>query len=188
MIVIAEQIAVPSQPSQVWDVISVPAEVVALVNGAQLGAKHDDGSFDGQLAVKFGAIKVAFAARITLELAESEREGHLTAHGRDAQGGTRFEVHATFVVREDAAAAGSRVTMSGEINLSGKLASLVEAGASAVVRRMTGEFAENLVARCAPPVAVATPTPVLRPRLIARLRLWWARLRGKEVGYGGQAQ
>jgi hypothetical protein len=41
--------------------------------------------------------------------------------------------------------------MSGEIQLNGKLAGLVEAGANAVVSRMTKDFTARLIERCAQP-------------------------------------
>jgi carbon monoxide dehydrogenase subunit G len=186
LISITEEIAVPSPPDRVWEVISHPADVVSCISGAELGAAHDDGSFDGTLVVKFGAVRVKFAARITLELAEDEREGRLSARGRDGQRATRFTADATFRVTEGEG--GSRVAVSGEITINGKLASLVESGAGAVVARMTKEFSEQLVQLCAGPAAAETGTAAAQtgtaaaiaetPRpagLFARLRAWWAR-------------
>ena len=176
MISIKEEIAVPSPPAHVWEVISNPADVVSCISGAELGAAHDDGSFDGTLVVKFGAVRVRFAARVTLELAADEREGRLSARGRDSQRATRFTTDATFRVMQGDGPDRTRVTMSGEITINGKLASLVEAGAGAVVTRMTREFSDQLVQRCAGP---ATATTARAPRsvgLFGRLRAWWARL------------
>ncbi|MFI6347119.1 SRPBCC family protein [Streptomyces sp. NPDC050560] len=184
MIKIDEEIAVPAPPPRVWEVVSDPAEVVSCIDGAALGASHDDGSFDGTLAVKFGAIRVRFGARVSLDLDEAEQEGRLSARGRDGQGATRFSAHATFEVREDGAG-GTRVRVSGEINLAGRLASVIEAGAGAVVGRMTRDFTGELVRRCTGDTAQAatgtaarataqeTGAPV-RPSRWARLR---ARLR-----------
>ncbi|MDN3354110.1 SRPBCC family protein [Actinomadura sp. DC4] len=186
MIRIAEEIAVPSPPERVWAVVSDPSDVVSCVPGAELGQAHDDGSFDGVLVVKFSAIRVKFAARISLELTESELEGRLSARGRDGQGATRFNGHATFQVAEGADAGTSRVIVDGEVNLTGKLASLIESGAGVVVSRMTKEFSAQLVERCAEPDVPAVspdvpPAPVVvapapRTGLAARLHAWWTRL------------
>ncbi|MET7683334.1 SRPBCC family protein [Streptomyces sp. NPDC005423] len=151
MISIAEKIAVPSPPDRVWEIISDPSAVVSCIGGAELGQSHDDGSFDGVLVVKFGGIRVRFAARITLELDEAEREGRLTARGRDGQGATRFSGGAVFRVSDDPAADGTQVAVTGEMNLSGKLAPLIESGAGVVVTRMTREFSAALIERCALP-------------------------------------
>ncbi|MFC5827828.1 SRPBCC domain-containing protein [Nonomuraea insulae] len=183
MISITEEIAVPSPRARVWEVISNPADVVSCINGAELGAAHDDGSFDGTLVVKFGAVRVRFAAQVTLELAEDEREGRLSARGRDGQRATRFTAEATFRVVEGDGPGDARVAVNGEITINGKLASLVESGAGAVVTRMTREFSDQLLQRCAGPVPVAeqvaatTTGQAPRPAgLFGRLRVWWARL------------
>jgi uncharacterized protein len=63
LISIAETIAVPCPPKRLWDVISSPPEVVACISGAELGEAHGDGSFDGTLVVRFGGVRVRFAAR-----------------------------------------------------------------------------------------------------------------------------
>lgn len=179
MISITEEIAVPSPPARVWEVISDPAEVVSCIGGAELGAAHDDGSFDGTLVVKFGAVRVKFAARVTLELAEGEREGRLSARGRDGQRATRFTADATFRVTEGEG--GSLVAVTGEITINGKLAALVESGAGAVVARMTREFSEQLIRLCAGPATAETGTAAAiaeTPRPtgpFARLRAWWTR-------------
>ncbi|WP_433443503.1 SRPBCC domain-containing protein [Nonomuraea sp. CA-141351] len=185
MISITEEIAVPSPRARVWEVISNPADVVSCISGAELGAAHDDGSFDGTLVVKFGAVRVRFAARVTLELAADELEGRLSARGRDGQRATRFTAHATFRVVQGDGPGDARVAVSGEITINGKLAPLVESGAGAVATRMTREFSDQLVQRCAglafaePEVTVAAATPGGTQRfagLFGRLRAWWARL------------
>lgn len=149
MITVKEEIAVPSPRARVWTVVSNPADVVSCISGAELGEAHEDGSFDGALVVRFGAIRVRFAARIALELDEPEFEGRLTARGGDGQGATRFRGEATFRVVEDEAAGGSLVLMNGEVTLTGKLASLVESGAGVVISRMTKDFTAKLIAKCA---------------------------------------
>ncbi|OIJ63940.1 hypothetical protein WN71_031575 [Streptomyces mangrovisoli] len=173
----------PSPPARVWEIISDPSAVVSCVGGAELGESHDDGSFDGVLVVRFGGIRVKFAARITLELDQDEREGRLTARGRDGQGATRFSGGAVFRVTEDTVTGGTQVAMTGEMNLSGKLAPLIESGAGVVVARMAREFSAALVERCAPTdTADATPiaAPAERPGLWQRLRARLARLFGRD--------
>jgi uncharacterized protein len=131
----------------VWGVISDPGEVVSCVPGASLGEQHEDGSYDAALTVKFGPTRVAFRARVTLELDDSRMTGHLTAQGKDNQGGTRMKTGMTFQVAP--ADAGSSVVGDGQVELSGRLAGMIEGGASLVVKRMSSEFAANLAKRCA---------------------------------------
>ncbi|MER5437813.1 SRPBCC domain-containing protein [Streptomyces sp. NPDC002790] len=189
MISITEEIAVPSPPERVWEVISDPSAVVSCIGGAELGASHDDGSFDGTLAIRFGGIRVKFAARISLDLDESTHEGRLTARGADGQGATRFSAEATFRVVEADTPDSAKVFCDGQIKLNGKLAKLIESGAGAVVSRMTKEFTERFVQVCAAPVETPTlvsadaPAPAPRPTgLFARLRAWWAGRRARRQG------
>jgi carbon monoxide dehydrogenase subunit G len=150
MIEINEQFDVPSaQPRVVWDLLSDPHAVVGCVPGAALGDEHEDGSFDGSLTVKFGPAKVTFRARIELELDAETMVGRVTSRGKDNQGGTRFRATMTFKVTEQAEQPGTTVLITGENEISGKLAGLVESGAKIVMKRMSAEFSENLAARCA---------------------------------------
>jgi carbon monoxide dehydrogenase subunit G len=209
LISIAEEISVPSPPDKVWAVISNPPAVVSCIQGAELGAVHDDGSFDGSLLIKFGALRVRFAAQLSLELVEAELEGRLSARGRDGQGATRFNGGATFRVAEGQDPGHSLVIMAGEVNLSGKLASLIESGAGAVVARMTKEFSAQLIERCAAPAGSLQPPVTAEPggepatapsrpstktraatggtstgsaRRLTRWRAWWTRLlRGRQA-------
>ncbi|MFG3035086.1 SRPBCC domain-containing protein [Streptomyces sp. NPDC048253] len=189
MISIKEEILVPSPPRRVWEVISDPSAVVSCIGGAELGASHDDGSFDGTLAVRFGGLRVKFAARVALDLDEPACEGRLTARGADGQGATRFSAGATFRVAEGETPGSSRVFCDGEIKLNGKLAKLIESGAGMVVSRMTKEFTDELVKVCAAPAEPATAAPAgtdtAAPRptgLLARLRAWWAGRRPRRRG------
>jgi carbon monoxide dehydrogenase subunit G len=197
LISIKEEILVPSPPQRVWEVISDPSAVVSCIGGAELGPSHDDGSFDGTLAVRFGGLRVKFAARVALDLDEPAHEGRLTARGADGQGATRFSAGATFRVSEGQTPGSSRVFCDGEIKLNGKLAKLIESGAGMVVARMTKEFTDELVKACAAPaepLASASPEPRAaapagvdtavprRTGLLARLRAWWAGRRSRRRG------
>lgn len=149
MIEVNEQIDVPSAPRIVWGLLSDPRAVVACVPGAALGNEHEDGSFDASVTIKFGPAKVAFHARVALELDAETMVGHVTSKGKDKQGGTRFNATMSFRVAEQAEQAGSTIPIEAKVEIFGRLAMLVEGGAALVVKRMTNEFSERLAARCA---------------------------------------
>lgn len=149
MIEINEQFDVPTaSPRQVWALLSTPESVVTCVPGATLGEKHEDGSYDGSLAVKFGPARVTFRARIELELDDEKMTGCVRSRGKDSQGGTRFTAASSFSVIEAEGQPGSRVVVRGETEINGKLAGLVESGAKIVIKRISTEFAENLAEKC----------------------------------------
>ncbi len=154
MIDIAEHFTVAAPPQAVYAVLSDPNAVVECVPGASLGAQAEDGSFLGTMTVKFSALRITFSGRVHLDLDAEQRRGTVRATGRDGQGGTKFQATAEFSVLPGADGSVSDVTATGAVELSGKLASVIENAATAVVRRMTAEFVTALSLRCASDSAV----------------------------------
>lgn len=148
MIGISERVEVPAAPRVVWELLSDPRAVAECVPGAALGAEQEDGSFDATLVVRFGPAKVTFRARVRLELDAGAMTGHVTAKGKDKQGGTRVHAEMNFRVAGQDEAPGSVILIESQVEVSGRLASVVESGAKFVVKRMTSEFSERLAARC----------------------------------------
>ncbi|MBV9577921.1 MAG: SRPBCC family protein [Chloroflexi bacterium] len=147
MIEVDEHFDVPAPAATVWQLLADPQAVVGCVPGASITAVNDDGSLETALTVKFGPVGVAFQAHAVLELDNDAMRGRLSARGRDKQGGARFQASATFGVAP--AETGSTVTTHGEVEISGRLASMIEGGAGVVAKRMSAQFAECLRARCA---------------------------------------
>ncbi len=147
MIEISERIEVPAAPGTVWDVLSDPRAVVDCVPGAELGEQQEDGSYDATLTVKFGPAKVTFRTKVALELDGAAMSGRVSSRGRDNQGGTRVKTTMTFKVVEGAAPGSAAVPVDAQVEISGKLASLVESGANLVVKHMAKEFSERLAAK-----------------------------------------
>jgi carbon monoxide dehydrogenase subunit G len=147
VIQVSEKIEVPAPPRAVWEVLSDPHAVVECVPGAELGARQEDGSYEAGLVVKFGPAKVTFRARFTLELDAPTMTGQVASRGKDNQGGTRVKAAMKFGVVEGATPGTSTVPIDAEVEISGRLASLVESGANLVVKRMTAEFSERLAAK-----------------------------------------
>ena len=148
MIEIRERFDVPAGPDAAWAVLSDPHAVVGCVPGAKIDKEEDDGSLDASVVVKFGPTRVTFRVKASLELDETARQGTITAQGRDSIGGTRMRSTAQFGVTPGPGGNGSAVAIDGNVEVSGRLASLIEGGASLVVKRMSREFAERLAARC----------------------------------------
>ncbi|MGH8665727.1 MAG: SRPBCC domain-containing protein [Burkholderiales bacterium] len=150
MIEVNETIEVASDPKTVWSLLSDPRAVVECVSGATLGEQHEDGSYDAGITVKFGPAKVAFRAKVEIEYDHPGMSGKVISRGKDNQGGARFHTTMAFKVQgREGDAAGSTIDIQAQVEISGRLASLIETGASMVVKRMTKEFSEQLAARCA---------------------------------------
>ncbi|HKA44535.1 MAG TPA: SRPBCC domain-containing protein [Burkholderiales bacterium] len=149
MIEVNERVDVASPPETVWGLLSDPHAVVECVPGATLGEQQEDGSYDAGVTVKFGPAKVVFRSKVAVEYDPAAMAGNVTARGKDNQGGARFQTAMTFKVVEQAAAQGSTILIDAQVEISGRLATIIETGASLVVKRMTAEFSERLAARCA---------------------------------------
>jgi carbon monoxide dehydrogenase subunit G len=149
MIEVNERIVVPAAPQTVWGVLSDPHAVAQCVSGATLGERQEDGSYDATLVVKFGPTRVKFEARFTLELDPATMSGVVISKGKDSIGGTRVQARMNFSVLEQADPPGSAIPITSEVEISGRLASLIETGAKLVVKRMVGDFSGRLVERCA---------------------------------------
>src|SRR3954447_8363663 len=148
MIEIRERFDVPASPDQVWAVMSDPHAVVGCVPGASIVGQDFDGALDTSVAVKFGPTRVTFRAKAMLDLDAATHRGNISAQGKDSIGGTRMRSTAQFGVTPGPGGAGSHVAIDGTVEVQGRLASLIEGGASVVVKRIAGEFADRLAARC----------------------------------------
>jgi carbon monoxide dehydrogenase subunit G len=146
VIEVSEQFTVPAAAATVWALLADPEAVVGCVPGAAIVGVLDDGALDTTLSVKFGPLRVAFQARAVLELEPERMHGRLTARGKDNQGAARFQASAAFDVAPHAS--GALVTLTGEVDITGRLASLIEGGANVVVKQMSTAFAACLSARC----------------------------------------
>ena len=147
MIEVDERFEVAAPPAVVWALLADPYAMVGCVPGAAIVGESDDGTLDTTLSVKFGPLSVSFQAFANLTLDPEAMRGTLSARGKDKLGGARFTSEATFVVT--GTAGGSRVVVTGNVDISGRLASMIEGGAGAVVKRMASAFAECLQARVA---------------------------------------
>lgn len=151
MIEVNERIEVASTPQAVWSILSDPAAVVECVEGAVLGDKQEDGSFNAKMTVKFGPAKVSFAANVLVAYDEPNKAGRVTARGKDGISGTKFNTTMQFKVEGQDTPPDSvkcAIPIKAECELSGRLAHLIESGANLVIKRMTASFAGKLAEKC----------------------------------------
>jgi carbon monoxide dehydrogenase subunit G len=126
-------------------VLADPYAVVSCIPGAEIVGQRDDGSFDATVGIKFGPTRIAFKGRVEIALDEASRTGRVVGRGKDGIGGTKVQARADFTVTPTTT--GTTILMDGAVDVSGRLATFIEAGANLVVGRMSGEFAERLADR-----------------------------------------
>jgi carbon monoxide dehydrogenase subunit G len=73
--------------------------------------------------------------------------GVVASKARDNLGGTRVKTSMAFKVVDGTAPGSAAIPIDAQVEISGKLASLVESGANLVVKHMTKEFTERLAAK-----------------------------------------
>ena len=156
MIEVNERIEVSATPRAVWEILSDPRAVVECVDGAVLGDKQEDGSYDATLVVKFGPAKVSFKAKVAVDYDAANMTGSVLARGKDGIGGTRVQSTMKFSVAGQDSPPSATVPITAEVEISGRLASLIETGANLVTKRMVADFTEKLTARVSGATAAAS--------------------------------
>jgi carbon monoxide dehydrogenase subunit G len=139
---ISEKIGVSAPAAIVWAFISDPHRVASCLPGAVIEGLRDDGSYDAAMVLQFGPLKVALRANAVLTLDPATMTGAIATRGKDAQGGVRVGANTRFAVV--AADAGSDILIDASVQLTGKLASVIGAGAPIVTKRLAKTFAEQL--------------------------------------------
>jgi uncharacterized protein len=147
MVEVQRKIALPGGPDAIWPIVSDPMTVVACIPGASLTSNVTDGKFDGEITVAFGGLRVPFRGTGLLRLDDRLRRGTLEGRGKDKSGGTRFHVVAEFVVTGSDCGR-TLLDLGGRVDIAGRLAPLIEAGAATVIESMLSQFTLNLGNAC----------------------------------------
>lgn len=139
---ISETVSVAAPAAAVWAFVSDPHQVASCLPGAVIEGRRDDGSWDGAMVLQFGPLKVALRANAVLTLDPATMTGTIATRGKDAQGGVRVGAQTRFAVIGNGD--GSDIAIDATVELSGKLASVIGAGAPIVTRKLAKSFAEQL--------------------------------------------
>jgi carbon monoxide dehydrogenase subunit G len=147
---IAESVEVPASAEKVWALLTNPWSVVECVPGATVTGERDDGTLDGNLAVKLGPTRVQFAGEVMPIFDNESREGTLTARGADRGGRTKAQAQTKFRL-EPTASGGTTIVITGSIELSGALASFLQTGGVHLTKRMLKDFGDGIADKLASP-------------------------------------
>jgi carbon monoxide dehydrogenase subunit G len=144
-ITISEKITVAAPAARVWSVVSDPYAVAECVPGAVIEGRREDGSYDASMVLQFGPLKVALRANAAIALDRDAMTGTIRTRGKDAQGGLRVGAVTRFAVVPGEET--SDILVDADIELTGKLASVVGAGAAIVAKKLSGVFTQQLASR-----------------------------------------
>ena len=153
---------VPLPPADAWALLMDIERIVPCMPGAQLTEVVDSTTYKGNIAVRLGPVALTFAGTVRFEeLDDVAHTARVRAQGTDAKG--RGGAHATAAFRLEPSAAGSKVLVHTDLNLSGAVA---QYGRGVGIIQMTAaqiitQFANNLKAQLGP--AAAAPAPAATP-------------------------
>jgi carbon monoxide dehydrogenase subunit G len=130
---------------RVWALVNDIPRVAPCMPGAALTGVVDERTYEGTVAVKLGPLRMSYKGRVVVEeVDEAGRSARLAASGKDTKGaGT---ARATVETRlEPVGDARTRMSVSSDVQLTGRVASFGRGGAiNDVATRLFGEFADCL--------------------------------------------
>ena len=127
---------------RVWDVLTDVERIAPCLPGAQLQEVEGD-EFRGVVKVKVGPITAQYKGAASF--AERDDTGHravLRAEGRDTRGAGNASADIT--AQLEAIDGGTRVTVTTDLTVTGKVAQFGRGVMADVSRKLMGQFADNL--------------------------------------------
>jgi carbon monoxide dehydrogenase subunit G len=156
VVIIENDFDVAATPDEVYKLMLDPERVGTCITGAQVTGRREDGSYDANVTVKLGPVKMTY--RGTIAIVESDaaaRTATMLAKGAEERGQGTAQATLTMAVTERDAG-GSHVNVSADMLVTGRVAQMGRGVMQDVARRMIGQMAQNmeaLLAGGAPPAA-----------------------------------
>jgi len=142
---IENTVEVDAPLDRVWALVNDIPRVAPCMPGAALTGVVDDQTYEGTVAVKLGPLRMSYKGKVVVEeVDEASHSARLAASGRDTKGaGTaRASVETRL---EPAGDAKTRLQVTSDVQLTGKVASFGRGGAiNDVATRLFGQFADCL--------------------------------------------
>ena len=164
---IQNSFAVPLDPATAWRLVLDVPRMARCMPGATLTEARDDRSYAGNVVVKLGPVRLAFAgeARIT-ELDEAGRRAKVEAKGSDTKGRGSAQAKLDFALVQDGG--GTRVDVTTDLQLTGSVAQYGRGAGliKEVANQLVGEFAGNLARDIAASGAPEANAPATAPAAV----------------------
>jgi carbon monoxide dehydrogenase subunit G len=157
-IVIENEFTVAAAPDAVYELLTDVERVAPAIPGAEVLGRREDGAYDAKATVKMGPMSLTYKG--TAEITESDpvaRTAVLKAKGADQKGQGTAQALMSMAVEPDGE--GSRVKMSSDILVSGRVAQMGRGIMENVATRMIGEMAKALEATLQTGEAVKAENP-----------------------------
>jgi hypothetical protein len=153
---IENSFAVKAPPDRVYEFLLDVNNVVSCVPGAELSEVVDPNTFKGKVRIKVGPVTVSYngTARITSRDAGT-RTATLEAEGRETTGSGTAQATTTMAVAADGDS--SKVTLTTDFTVVGRIAQFGRGIMEDVSRHLVGQAAECIQSKLEGPPPSATP-------------------------------
>jgi carbon monoxide dehydrogenase subunit G len=136
---ISQEFVVERPPADVWAFFQDIPAVAQCLPGAALESQSEDGSYEGNLAVKLGPMTAAFEGKCVITPDEPNMSATIEGRGVDKKGGSRGQVSVVYDLNEDPA--GCKVVIDADVTLSGPAAQFGRTGLiNEMSKRLIGDF------------------------------------------------
>lgn len=140
---ISQEFVVERPPAEVWAFFQDIPAVAQCLPGAALDAQNDDGSYEGNLAVKLGPMTAAFEGKCVITPDEENMSAKIEGKGVDKRGGSRGQVSVVYDLTQDPS--GCKVVIDADVTLSGPAAQFGRTGLiNEMSKRLIGDFVSCL--------------------------------------------
>jgi carbon monoxide dehydrogenase subunit G len=145
-VLIENEFDVAAKPPEVYALMLDPERVATCLSGAEVTGKNDDGSFNAQITVKLGPVKMTYKGTVSIVESDPEaRTATMLAKGAEARGQGTAQATLHMAVTENADG-GSHVTVTADVLVTGRVAQMGRGVMQDVARRMIGQMARNMEA------------------------------------------
>ena len=140
---IENEFDVAATPAEVYALMLDPERVATCIQGAEVTGKNDDGSYDAQVTVKLGPVKMTYKGTIAItESDPAARTATMLAKGAEARGQGTAQATLNMAVTEREG--GSHVTVAADMLVTGRVAQMGRGVMQDVARRMIGQMSQNM--------------------------------------------
>lgn len=143
-------IEVAAPPDEAMRLFMDVPRMAALIPGASIEGRDDDGAWRGMMVVAFGPKRIRFNGKVSVAFEPAARSGTMLGRGVGDVRGAKVESKMTFGVTESPASTPaspmSRVSIHSDIALGGVLAEFARTGGPIVANALLKEFSARLSA------------------------------------------
>jgi carbon monoxide dehydrogenase subunit G len=140
---ISQEFVVERPPADVWAFFQDIPSVAECLPGAALQNQNEDGSYEGNLAVKLGPMTAAFEGKCVITPDEENMSAKIEGRGVDKKGGSRGQVSVVYDLADDPG--GCKVVIDADVTLSGPAAQFGRTGLiNEMSKRLIGDFVNCL--------------------------------------------